>query len=221
MARRKSDWSYFDNEEPDDSSPFLAGKQYDDFLGSNNPSVSAPESGSGGSTKGAALGGAMATGNPYIIAAAAAYEVFSGIQQAEVIRQNAEITKQIANMNAEGLEYDAFKAEQHGMAEIAAYQPTIDSTIGEQRVAFAANNVDASYGTAAELQQETKLTGVLNTIAIQRQARARALGLKQQARNTRLNAQLGHAQAQATANATENVAAISGTRTALTGYARK
>lgn len=156
----------------------------------------------------------------YAYAALAAYQLVSGAQQAETIREQGRLNKEIADVNAEYAELDAYNAEQSGYTQEARYQHVIDSTLSHQRVAQASQNVDVSFGTAKELQAETKLNGFLNQLDIKNQAHQQALGYKMQARNIRLAGVTGKAQAEYNAGATQNAAIIGAAGTALSGYAK-
>lgn len=148
----------------------------------------------------------------------AGYQILSGMQQADAIRENAKITKQINELNAQYAEVDAWNAEQTGATEESRYQTTIDKTLAAQKVGLAAQDVDVNFGTAAEIQAETKLTGFLNQLDIRNQAHAKALGYTAQARNYRMGGAMQSIEAEAKATATRNTAIIGGASTSLTGY---
>lgn len=156
----------------------------------------------------------------YQYAALAAYQIWSAYNQAEVIRDQAELTKNIAEMNAKYAEIDAWEAEKYGYTESARYQSIVDQTVGEQRAAFAAQNVDVSFGTAKEIQQESKVTGFLNQLDMQRQARAKAMGLKFEASNYRVSGSMSQAQGGAQGNATMNAGFANAGATAVSGYGK-
>lgn len=159
----------------------------------------------------------------WVVAGVAAFQLISGAQQAETIRNNAEISKGVNELNAKYAELDAYHAEQDGYTAEARYQTTIDQTISSQKVVEAAKGVDVSFGTAKELQLETKLTGFLNKLDIKNRAHAQALGYENQASNIRLQGASNTAQAAYNASATETSAIISAANTALpaiSGYRR-
>jgi len=152
--------------------------------------------------------------------ALAAFQLASSLNQAEAIRSQARLTKEIAEFNAQFAELDAFRTEQYGETEVARYQSEIDKTVGEQRVAYAASGVDVTSGTAAAIQAETKLTGFLNQLDIRSQAQAKALGYKREALGIRLRAITGESQASLNANATEVAGGIGALQTGISGYRR-
>ena len=149
----------------------------------------------------------------------AAYQVASGIQQAEIVRKNAELTRQVNDLNAEYAELDAYKAEVQGYSQEARYQTVIDSVLGQQRTGFAAQDVDVSFGTAKEVQAETKVTGFLNLLDIKQQAQARARGYKTQARNFRLASVTQSAQAALEAGAIQSSSFMRAGESGLKSYA--
>lgn len=150
----------------------------------------------------------------------AAMQVISGNNQAAALRAQAKRKQMIADMNAEFAELDAWEAEQQGYADQARYQGVVDATVGTQRVAYASKNVDIGYGTAAEVQAETRITGMLNMLDIQKQARNKALGFKKEAQNLRLGGEMTRQQGDMDATATQNAAYMNAAGTALSGYDR-
>lgn len=154
-------------------------------------------------------------------AALAGLQLVQGLQQADTIRQQAELTKQLADMNAEFAEVDAFNAELEGYSKAARYQNVVNNISAEQTAAYAAQGVDSTFGTAAEIKKETEAIGQLNTLDIMDEAHARALGFKREARNIRLNARMGGIEATARAGSTVAAAAINAATTYASGYAQK
>lgn len=141
--------------------------------------------------------GAYATG------AQMGLQMWAGVQQANMIRRQSQLTEKIDALNAKYAEYDAYEAEKFGFEESARYEGQVQQTTSSQRAAMAAEDVDVNYGTAAELAEETKLNGFLNVIDIQAQARARALGIKREANSIRLNSSMKSLQAQNNASAAQ------------------
>ncbi len=143
-----------------------------------------------------------------LYAGLAAYQIISGSQQAEGIRANAALTREINDLNAKYAELDAFNAEATGEAQAARYDNTINEVEGQQKVGFAARDVDVNFGTAKEVQEESKLIGFLNKMDIRNHAHKVAMGYKDQARNFRLAGITGTAQGAYNASATQNAAMI-------------
>lgn len=152
------------------------------------------------------------------IAALAAAQALSGMKQAEDIRMSQDLTNHLNEINARYAEYDAYEAKKFGDTEVARYQPNIDNTVAAQRAGYASEGVDVSFGTAAEVQQETKMTGALNIIDIQNQARMKALGFTQQARNLRQSGSVANAQADINAHSAEVSGILNAGATGYRGY---
>jgi len=152
------------------------------------------------------------------LAALAAYQAFSGMKQAEQIRNAADNQRHLNEINAKFIEYDAFEAEKFGESEVAAYDPQIDAVLGQQRASMAAAGIDLSFGTAADIQEETKTVGFLNKIAIANQARSKAQGLRREARNVRMSSKVMVDQAEVSSNATRESALVNAGITGFRAY---
>ena len=148
----------------------------------------------------------------------AGVQMASGFQQAEITMHQARLSQRINDLNAKYAELDAYELEKEGVSQSARYKTNIDALAGRQRVAFAAQNVDISSGTAAELIAETGLTGFLNQMDIENAARAKARGLKYEASNMRLNAFMQGLQGELSANASRVQGLTEAFRTGLSGY---
>lgn len=151
----------------------------------------------------------------------AGLQIWNGIQQAEMIRAQGQVQTQIAEMNAKWAEVDAWHAEQQGEEQVARAKTDEIQTIGAQRTALAAADVDVNFGTAAQIQEETKLTGFLNEIDMRNAARAKALGFKREARGTILQDQMQQSQNAMNARAAVTSGLLSAAQTGITGYTRK
>jgi len=138
--------------------------------------------------------------------------------EAEAIRNNAEISNRVGQLNAQFAELDAFEAESFGQTQAARYQSIPDSIISAQKTAFEASGIDPTFGTAREIIDDTRLVARLNTLEIQKQARERSRGFKRQARNFRLQGVLGNLQADITAEARERQGITDIIRTGISGY---
>lgn len=152
--------------------------------------------------------------------ALAAAQLLGGYQQADMIRQSADVQSSVNDLNARFSDIDAHNAEIAGESEVARYQHVIDSTVGAERSAFAANNVSVNYGTAGDIQADTKIVGMVNSLEIQRQGRERALGYTMQGINTRLGGHMIQLQAQMDAAAAQRTGILNAAATSISGYAR-
>lgn len=132
--------------------------------------------------------------------ALAGLQAVSALKQADEIRRSADLTRKLNEINAQYADYDAYQAELGGETQAARYQSEIDKIASEQQTTLAAQGVDINYGTAAEIQKDTKVTGFLNILDIKQQARARAMGFKREARETRIKGAFNQSQAEINAN---------------------
>lgn len=155
-----------------------------------------------------------------LIAGAMALQAWDGLQQAESIRRSSAMQQRIDEMNAKYAEIDAYEAEKYGYTQVARYQTTIDQTSSEQKSILAAKNVDINFGTAAEVQADTKVAGMLNSVDLMNQARKRAFGLRTQASNLRLQGAMGGMQAEINAQGAQRHGLVSAGVTGLSMYTR-
>lgn len=156
----------------------------------------------------------------WVVAGTAAFGIIAGGQQADNVRANAQITQQVAELNAKYADLDAYNASQAGITRADRYQQVIDATVGEQKTTMASKNVDVNFGTAAEVQAESKLTGFLNQLDIKTQANNVARGFSVQAMNYRLNGATGAAQAASTAEGIQSSSLLNGAGTLVSGYTK-
>ena len=155
--------------------------------------------------------------------ASAAASIGSASKQAETVRKGAELAKNVSDTNSEFAELDAFQAEQLGYSKQARYEGVINQVEGEQKTMLAAADIDGNFGTAAQLQAETKLNGFLNALDIKNQGFDAANGYKTEARNLRLAGIMGMAQAGVNASAIEaagTVNAVGTLASGASGYAK-
>lgn len=156
----------------------------------------------------------------WVYAILAAAQMVNGFQQAEMIKKNAEINQSVAEMNAEFSDLDAYKANNAGLSEAARYQTVVDSTLAAQKTAMAAQHVDINYGTATDIESDSKITGMINVLEIQRQGREKALGYNVQGINTRLGGVMGKLQGQLDASSAQSRGILNAVSTGISGYDR-
>jgi len=156
----------------------------------------------------------------YAYAGLAGLQLVGGYFASQNIKETAQINYDIAQMNAEFAELDAYDAEIEGYGEVAKYQSIIDKTLGEQQAILTASDVDVTYGSAAEIQKETRFVAELNQMEIQKQYEERALGYTRQARDYRFNAFLDLGQAQTRASSVMFQSVIGASQTGLKGAYR-
>lgn len=153
----------------------------------------------------------------------AGLQLVNGLHQAEIIRENAQLSQYVNDLNAGYAELDAYNAEINGMGEEARYQTAVDATLGAQKVAYAAQGVDSNFGTAASLIAESKINAFLNKQDIRNQAHSTAMGYKAQARNIRMQSAIDKSSAEAQARAVVGSSIIKGAETYLSssGYVKR
>lgn len=157
---------------------------------------------------------------------ALAYAGLAGLQlaggyfAAQNIKRVAELNNDIADMNAEFAELDAYDAAIQGETEQAKYQSIVDATLAEQTALFAATDVEIGYGSADAIQEETEFIAELNKMEIENQANAQALGYAREARQFRVGGFLGTLSASQEAAAVKFQAVAAAGKTGLTGYQR-
>ena len=156
----------------------------------------------------------------YIMAAMAGMQLANGYFASQNIKATAELNRDIAEMNAEFAELDAYDAELEGFSAQARYQSVIDNTLAEQSAIMNAQDIDVSYGSAASIAEESKFTGKLNMMEIQKQAQEQALGYSRQARDSRLGGDMNYADAKSRASQAMMSGITSATQTGLSGYKR-
>lgn len=146
--------------------------------------------------------------------------VLSGMKTASDTMQQGELKNKLEQINAKYADIDAAETKVYGFTQAARYQRVIDQTTSQQRAGYAAQNVDSSSGTAAEVIADSKVTGMLNQIDMEKQAREKALGFTQQAMNIRTGASVGLSQAEINADAEGTKGVLGGIQTgiSLTGY---
>lgn len=150
----------------------------------------------------------------------AGLELAGGYFAAQNIKETAALNQDIANMNAEFADLDAFDALAQGQTNQARYQSVIDNTLSEQTAILAASGVDTSFGSAASIQEETKFTADLNLMEIEKQAQEEALGYTRQGRDFRTTGILQRSQADVKARQALVQGATSAAKTGLSGYSR-
>lgn len=151
-------------------------------------------------------------------AAVVGLQLAGGYFASQNIKETARLNQDIANMNAQFAELDAYDAITQGYTEQAKYQAVIDKTLGEQQLIQTAQDIDVNYGTASAVQSETKFTAEMNLMEIQKQAEERALGYKKQSRDYRTSGAMQRAEGDQRASAVRFNAIAGAAQTGLSGY---
>lgn len=155
-----------------------------------------------------------------IYGAMAGLQLLSGVQQANNIQKQAELQKELDEFNREQALLDAFNAEKDGYTQMARYGSTINAIESTQRNIYYSNDVNPNFGTAADIQADTKNTGQLNLLDIQSQAHQRALGYKKQAAGIKTQSGMNQIGASLQASTARNTAILGAANTMITGYER-
>src|SRR5438445_632081 len=117
----------------------------------------------------------------YAYLALAGLQLVGGYQQADIIRQNATLQSNIADMNAKYAQVDAYNAIESGYGNANKYAGQVDTAISSEREAYASADVDIKYGTAKDVESDNRIAGLENVLQIQRQAQNAAAGYEAQA----------------------------------------
>jgi len=138
----------------------------------------------------------------------------------EVTKKASKVNREIAEMNAQFAELDAYDAKLEGETQKAKYQSIVDKTLSEQQAALTSAGVDVTFGSAAEIQKETRFISELNMMEIDKRAEEQALGYRQEARGIRLQSFLGGIQASNRASSIMRQGLTSAAKTGVSGYGK-
>lgn len=138
--------------------------------------------------------------NPVV--ALLATTLVTGAYQADVQRKQGEANAQVAENNATLAQADADQANALATREMEQQAWRTRIALGQQRAAIAANNLDPTLGTPAEILGETAMFGEVDQQTIRMNAARQAWGFSAQAQNQRTQGELarwsGNAQATGT-----------------------
>lgn len=150
----------------------------------------------------------------------AALQLAGGYFASQNIKATAELNKDIADMNAEFAELDAYDSELEGVTRQGRYQSVIDNTLADQQAIMSAQDIDVNYGSAASIAKETKFTGQLNLMEIEKQAQQQALGYGRQVRDIRLGSEMQKAESKTRAGQALFSGITGAAQSGVTGYER-
>lgn len=111
-------------------------------------------------------------------------------KQAAATQQSEEIQAQTQANNATIANWDASDAITRGQQQAQQSQQNTASLASTQRATMAANGLDLTQGTPANILASTKYQGQLDTNTIQANAARQAWGYANQANNATTNSQL-------------------------------
>lgn len=107
--------------------------------------------------------------------------ISNGYAQSQAIRANAAYQATISKINAQLAEMNADDAVKRGDAAALDYQQQVDDMLSNQKVAYAGQGVDLTFGTPQEVMRETKMRGALDIVTIKNNAWREAWGYKNEA----------------------------------------
>lgn len=151
--------------------------------------------------------------------ALAGLQLAGSYQMASITRQNGELQNDIANMNSQFAELDAFNARAKGQTDAARYGEQIQKVQAADKAAEAGAGITIGYGTAKDIDTDNKIAGMVNTLQIQRQAQNQAAGFQNQAINIRLGGSMTQLQSNLNASAQQMSGLTSAISTGVAGYA--
>jgi hypothetical protein len=114
-----------------------------------------------------------------------------GMMDAKGQQQQAAANNAIAQYNATLLEGEATETRNQAAQAMTEEALKGEMAVGEQRAAAAARGATVDFGTAADLQEETRLISRANQERISTQAEDRASALETEAQLKRLQGELG------------------------------
>lgn len=138
--------------------------------------------------------------------------------QAQDVLDEAQLSSELAQVNAKYADVDAFRADAEGASNAARESATVDKAVGSEQEQYAGENVNVNYGSAAAVQTDTKVAGAVNALNLMQQGHNKAMGYTEQAQNIRTQATEKQAQAQTTAQSDLVSGAVKAVDTGLTGY---
>lgn len=117
-----------------------------------------------------------------------AVSAYSAYRQGQAAKKAGKAGQDAANSQADLADYNAAvatvqadDAAARGAEEESRFRAGVRGTIGSQRAAFAAGNVDVGFGSAVEVQSDAAFLGELDALTIRTNAAREAWGYKVQA----------------------------------------
>ena len=156
---------------------------------------------------GAQYGGFLAVGMGISAATGAASSILSGMANADIADYNAKVAQAMA-----------VDAKNRGEEAVAMQRESTKLLIGQQRAAYAAQNVSVSTGTALDVQADTVRQSEIDVGRIRANAIREAFGFTTQAGLSRMEGQMAMGRGIAGAGATLLTGA---SNAALTYYSLK
>ena len=110
-------------------------------------------------------------------------DIAGAFLQAQALRTQGQIAKEVAKANAAFERRAAEDAIRRGEERQNVNRRRVADILGKQRAGFAAGNVDVSVGSPADVQAVTEIVGVSETLKLKVNALREAAGLEASALN--------------------------------------
>lgn len=107
--------------------------------------------------------------------------IFSGISQNQALHQQADYQQRQLNFNAKIADLQAQDAIDTGNREASRIERQGNQVLGAQRAGYGASGVDVNYGSAMDVQKDTRATTALDVLTTKNNAAKAAWGYKVQA----------------------------------------
>jgi len=106
-------------------------------------------------------------------------------KQGDLQRKAAEGQAEILDYNAAVADLQAQDAIERGAEAESRFRSQVRGTVGAQRAAIAAGNIDVSFGSAVDVQADAAMLGELDALTIRTNAARESWGYKVQATDIR------------------------------------
>ena len=111
----------------------------------------------------------------------AASSISNAYAQSQAIKAQAAYQATISKINAEIAEMQSEDALKRGDVQARDYQTEVNNMLSDQRLAYATQGIDITFGTPADVQKETRLRGAMDVLTIKNNAWREAWGYKNEA----------------------------------------
>lgn len=119
--------------------------------------------------------------------------IFTAKKKAQAVRAQANYEAQQQEFNAKLNEFQAQESIRQGESQVKQVRKESRQVVGAQRAALAAQGIDVSSGSAAQLQEDTVRGSTENVITIRNNAWREAWGYRLNGANQRSQAQFTRA----------------------------
>lgn len=126
----------------------------------------------------------------------------SAYAESESIKAQGEYQRSISQMNSDLANLQAEDSLKRGESAVRDMRKETKQRVGAQRAALAASGVDVGSGSAAQVQLDTELAGVMDERTLRNNAAREAWGFRSQAANTMAQGDFASITARGQANQT-------------------